>query len=310
MRTAILICLFVVFRYTANAQFSILPQLGLENSHTSLEFNDLYSVSKNSAKLLPQAAIRLDYKFKKGHGPFIGIATSRSIVRYNFSDPQTGMDVYKASRGTTQLRLEGGYQLSTKPIYFKKSAATNKFSKAHYQKNTTKSCGGYIVRNSCGSRSNKATAAKSKDKGSWLRIQPSVGVAYISSTLSSGIDIKSRGTQTRYEYSAGNWRTALISGMGFEFGKNALSKFNVSINYVRGIGNLEKSITTGSGNKVTTSNLKSEASGWSLRMGIPINLSKKKSVKQPVIEKSYYKQENKCGQYKMQYYRSRCGKVI
>ena len=108
MRTAILTCLFVVFGYAANAQFSILPQLGFENSRTSLEFNKHYSVSKNNAKVLPQAAIRLDYKFKNGHGPFVGIATSRSIVKFNFSDPETGMDAYKASGGNTQLRLEGG----------------------------------------------------------------------------------------------------------------------------------------------------------------------------------------------------------
>jgi len=308
MRTANLLCLFIVFRYAANAQFSILPQLGLENSRTSLEFNDLYSVSKNNAKLLPEAAIRLDYKFKNGHGPFVGIATSRSIIKFNFSDPERGVDAYKVSRGNTQLRLEGGYQISTRPIYFKKPTA-GKSTKVWYQKNTTKNCGGYVSRNSCGSKSYKASVAKSKDKGSWVRIQPSLGAAYIPSTPSSGIDTKSQGTQTRYEYNAGNWKTALISGVGFEFGKNALSKFNVSINYIRGMGNLEKSITTESGNKLTTTYLESRASGWNLRMGIPISLSKKKSIaKQPVIEKTY-NEERKCSQYKMQC-RPRCGRVI
>ena len=309
MRPATLFCLFVIFGYTTNAQFTILPQLGLENSRTSLEFNELSSVSQNGAKL-PQAAIRLDYKFKKGHGPFVGIATSRSIAKFNFSNPETG-DAYKASKGNTQLRLEGGFQVSTKPLYFKKSASANKSSKAQYQKNTVrKSCGNYIVRNSCGSKTNKATAAKTKDKGSWVRIQPSLGVAYIPSTPSSEIEIKSQGAQTRYEYNAGNWKTALISGVGFEFGKNALSKFNVSINYVKGMGDLEKSITTESGNKLTTTNLESEASSWNLRMGIPITLNKKKpvAVKQPVIEKSY-KEEKKCGQYKSQY-KPRCSRVI
>src|SRR5215216_5823466 len=97
MRTAILLCLFVVFRYAANAQFSLLPQLGFENSRSSLGFNKLNSVAKNNR--IPQGAIRLDYKFKKGHGPFVGVATSQSIVRFNFSDLETGMDAYKVSRG-------------------------------------------------------------------------------------------------------------------------------------------------------------------------------------------------------------------
>ena len=101
-----------------------------------------------------------------------------------------------------------------------------------------------------------------------------------------------------------------MTGVGFEFGKSELSKFNVSINYVRGIHNLEKSVRTESGNKITTTDLKSQASGWNLRMGIPISLGKKKSVvdKQPMIERTY-REERKCGQYKMQC-RPRCGKVI
>ncbi|MBA2562334.1 MAG: hypothetical protein H0V14_05360 [Chitinophagaceae bacterium] len=312
MRPTILICLFVIFGYIANAQFTILPQLGFENSRTSIEFNEGSSFSPLAAKLLPQAAIRLDYKFKQAHGPFLGIATSRSIVKINFSDPETGMNSYSASKGNTQLRLEGGYQVSTKPIYFKKSGSANKSSKANYQKNTErKSCGSYMVRKSCGSKMNKATAAKSKDNRSWVRIQPSLGVAYIPSAPSAEINTKSQGTQTSYEYNAGNWKTALISGVGFEFGKNALSKFNVSINYVKGMGNNldTKSITTVSGNKSTTTTLESDASSWNLRMGIPINLNKKKPViKQQIIEKTY-KEEKKCGQYKSQY-KPRCSKVI
>src|SRR6202008_216647 len=103
---------------------------------------------------------------------------SQSIARFNFSDLETGMDAYKVSRGNTQLRLEGGYQLSTKPIYFKKSAATMKSSKARDLNNRTKKgCGGYFARGTCGSKSNKATAARTIDKGSWVRIQPSLGVA-------------------------------------------------------------------------------------------------------------------------------------
>src|SRR5687767_3446369 len=174
MRPPILFCLFVVFGYTANAQLTILPQLGFEGSRTSLEFNELASFSPLGAKLIPQAGIRLDYKTKHGHGPFLGIATSQSVVKFNFSDPETGMNAYTASKGNTQLRLEGGYQVSTKRIYFKKLGSANKSSKAYYQKNTErKSCGNYIViKSSCGSKTSKLTAPKSKDNGSWVRIQP------------------------------------------------------------------------------------------------------------------------------------------
>ncbi len=311
MRPAILFCLFALIGYTANAQFTILPQVGFENSRTSVEFNKLSSFSPLGAVLSPQAGIRLDYKFKQAHGPYIGVATSRSTVKLNFSDPATGMNAYAASKGNTQLRLEGGYQVSTKPIYFKKSASANKSSKSHYQNTERKSCGSYMARSSCGSKANKATVAKSKEKGSWVSIQPSLGVAYIPSIPTSEIYAKSQASQTSYEYNAGNWNTALISGLGFEFGKNAQRKFNVSINYVKGISNLgTKSITTLSGNKSTTTSMKSSASSWNLRMGIPISLNKKKPVvvKQPVIEKTY-KEEKKCGLYKSQF-RPRCSRVI
>src|SRR5215217_3307480 len=106
MRRLLLICLSAAFGCAANAQFTVLPQLGLENSRTSVAFNNEPSFAPLGSKLSPQAAIRLDYAFKKLHGPFIGLATSRSIVNYQFSKPENGTAEYNASRGNTQLRLE------------------------------------------------------------------------------------------------------------------------------------------------------------------------------------------------------------
>src|SRR5215203_6363181 len=103
MRTVILICLFVASIYVANAQLSI------ENSRTEVTFNKEASFSPLEGTFSPQSAIRFEYALKKGHGPFLGLATSRSIVKYNFSNPETGMTDYTASRGNAQLRFEGGY---------------------------------------------------------------------------------------------------------------------------------------------------------------------------------------------------------
>ncbi|MEP7106436.1 MAG: hypothetical protein ABI760_00610 [Ferruginibacter sp.] len=300
MKPAILICLFVIIEYVANAQFTITPQLGFENSRTSIGYNELPYFTPTGANLSPQAGIRLDYKFRNLHGPFLGMNTSRSIVKFNFSDPQTGMSSYAASRGNTQIRLEGGYQVSSKPIYFKKPGSTNKTAGIHCQKNAIrKSCGNPLVRNSCGSKTNKDAAAKSPDKGSWVRIQPSLGIAYIPFNPATEIYIKSKGTPTSYEYNAGNWKTALISGVGFEFGNNSGRTFVVSINYLKGMGNLTtQSINTVSGNKPGNTSLKSETSGWNLTMGIPISLGKKKPAVKQIVEK-IYKEEKKCSQYRM-----------
>lgn len=310
MRPTILTCLFVIFGYIGNAQFSILPQLGFENSRTCIKVNELSSFSPIGAKISPQAGIRLDYKFKQLHGPYIGVATSRSVVNFNFSDAATAMNNFTASRGNTQFRLEGGYQVTTKPIYFKKSGSTNKSSKVHCQKITQRtSCGYTMTRSSCTSKKSIATPAKSRDKGTWVRIQPSLGVAYIPSTQSSGINTKSMAAQTSYEYNAGNWKTALISGVGFEFGKNAQSSFMISVNYLRGLGNMgTQSVTSVSGNKPTNTSLSSNTTGWNLRLGIPINLGKKPVAKQKATDKTY-KEEKKCGQYKI-YYKARCSRTI
>jgi hypothetical protein len=68
------------------------------------------------AGVSPQFAVRLDYRFKKIHGPFAGIATNRSVLAYQFTDPETGATNFTASRGDMQFRLEAGYQVRTKPL--------------------------------------------------------------------------------------------------------------------------------------------------------------------------------------------------
>ena len=179
--------LFVAFGYAASAQFTIQPQIGIENFRTTLNYNNLPSFSPLGGKLSPQASVRLDYKFKQGHGPFLGIATSNSVVSFNFSDPETGRNVYQASAGDLQLRFEGGYQLTSKRIFLHKQGAASKSvtKSAQIETNYThRSCGDYSVRSHCCAHSNKTNnpgskIAESKNNGWWMRIQPSVGAAFI-----------------------------------------------------------------------------------------------------------------------------------
>jgi hypothetical protein len=336
MRTAILFCLFAVFGYTATAQFSIQPQLGFENAGTKVDYNNLSSFSPGNAKVSPQVALRLDYKFKQMHGPYIGLATSRSIVEYRFSDPETGRDNYTAARGNTQIRMEAGYQLSTKPIYIKSKATASSLLKSRCQKssdyysamtstnhcqkktqdysvNSPKGhCQKYMEGSSCGRKSEAAKKAVS-NKGSWVRLLPSLGIAYMPSVPSTEIENKSVGGQSLYQYNAGNWRTAITGGLGFQFGRNTHQGFIVSLNYLKGMGSgLDtKSLTTMEGNKLTNTSLSSTASSWNLRMGIPISLSKKKPLakEQVIVTEKIYKAENKCGQYKT-LYKSRCNRTL
>jgi hypothetical protein len=321
MKYLYLSSLFIFFGCVVKAQLSIVPQFGMESSKTTVSYNKSSDFSPLGTKLSPHASVRLDYKFKKGHGPFVGLATTRSAVNYTFSNPETGLTNYTASRDNKQLRIEGGYRLSTKPIYFNKSGGQNKSPKVSSERSSTKrSCGGSYIQSRCGSKSyTNSVASPSKDKRSWVSIQPSLGMAFIPTASAAEIATNSQGNITSYEYSAGNWKTAAIAGVGFAFGKNDQQKLIVSVNYLKGIGNLgTESLTTTTDAKPTSTYISSNASNWNLRVGIPINLTKtKKPVQKEVIiikqqteikqpaEVRQPKQEKKCGSYMY-----RCRKAV
>lgn len=286
MKYLYLSSLFIIFGCVAKAQLNIVPQWGIETSTTTLSYNNSSGFSPFGVKLSPHASVRLDYKFKKGHGAFLGLATTRSAVNYTFTNPETGKTNYTASRDNKQLRFEAGYQLSTKPVYFNKSGAKNKSGNVSVEKNTTKrTCRDFYTSSRCGSKTYKTSEATSKNnKGSWVSIQPSAGMAFIPTASAAEIVTKTQGNINSYTYKAGNWKTAFIAGTGFAFGKNDQQKFIISINYLKGIGNLQtKSLTTITDAKPTTTYISSNASNWNLRIGIPITLNKKPVARKEVI---------------------------
>ena len=307
MKCLYLSSLIIIFGCVAQAQLSIVPQFGIETSKTSLSYNNSSNFSPLGVKLSPHASIRADYKFKNGHGPFIGLATTRSAVEYNFTNPETGKTNYTAERDNKQLRLEGGYSFNTKPIYFNKSGSRNKPSNTSAERsNTKRSCGDFYAASRCGKKSSQASSNSSNSKGSWVSIQPSAGVAYIPTADAAEIVAKGQGASSSYEYTAGNWKTAVVAGAGFIFGKNDQQKLIVSINYLRGIGNLqEETLTTTYDAKPTTTTISSNASNWNLRIGIPISFAKKQVVKKEVIKTQESREikkpaeQKKCGGYNM-----------
>jgi len=325
MRTTTLASLMLVaISYTANAQkFSILPQAGLENPFTKISYNNLSSFLPLQAQITPHFGVRMDYKLKQLHGPYIGVSTSRSVVAFNFSNPETGMDAYQASRGKTKLQFEGGWQFSTKPIYFGKTPTSTKTAATPNKLNANKrSHGDYSARSHCGRseaakayssrgrcggarESSKTSTAKKSQNNNWfVRIQPSAGMAFIPSSEPDVIT-KTQGMETLNTYNAGNIKTAFVTGAGFEFGSNAKRQFTLSVNYFKGLGDNESKIISQSGTKTTTTSLSSKVSGWTATLGIPLNLGKKPVVKQPSFQKMHMERKSGCEQYKI-----RCRKTI
>ncbi len=205
------------------------------------------------------------------------------MVKVNFTDPETLEDNYQANKNSLQWRLEGGYQYSTKPIYFKKSTANSTRSKtSSYSAGEKKSCGDKAYRSQCGDKMKSREANQNTALN--MRLQPSVGIAY---RPENDDDLIKNGNQ--YEYKAGNWNTALLSGLGFEFAKGARRLFTLNVFHAKGLdhGNTQTINTVDNGKNIVTS-LKSEASSWGMNVGIPFSLTKKKQV----AVKSQYQQKS------------------
>jgi hypothetical protein len=311
MRSVALSGLFIVSAFAMNAQkLSLTPQVGFENSRTSVNYNNLGSFAPLGGEFNPQVSLRLDYKFKQGFGPYIGASTSRSGVLYSFNDIENGMNAYAATTANMQLRMEAGYQYTTKPIFYNKTEQSAGTSASRTKSPGKSSYGSYSSRGRCSksyssqssrcqSKSSASKKAENKNKGGWVRLQPSMGIGYIAAPKTD-IVTKTDGSLTAYEYRAGNWNTAFLTGMGFEFGRNNQGLLNVSINYFAGIGNMSKqTVSNESGIKTTYATLESKASGWNMRVGIPFTLAEKKTKAQKNTNKT--KKTNSCDKTRTQY---------
>jgi hypothetical protein len=270
---------FVVCGYAAGAQLTLTPKAGIEQSFTSVGYNNQSKFSPMGAAVSPQFAVRLDYRFKNIHGPFAGIATNRSVLAYEFTDPETGSTNFAASRGNMQMRLEAGYQVSTKPIALGKAKAAPA---------AKKSCAGYSSR-----------AVKNSEPMN-VRIQPFAGMAFVpdpATALTSN--------NAMYSYKAGNWSSAVIAGTNFELGKGSARKFVIGVQYLKGVGNLDnETLVTLPESKAVTTQLRSGASAWNVTVGVPITLAKKKvAVVAPAKAKAPEVKKKSCSSY----YRPRCG---
>jgi hypothetical protein len=285
---------------TATAQFSIQPQLGMEALRTKIQLNDLSKFSPSSTELAPRIGLRMAYKLKTGHGAFVGVTTGSPAVDFKFTNPQSAQTSFTTAANTMQLRFEGGYQYTSKSIRLSKASAKQSGSAGNSLSSSSKighhECRGHFhcgMHNSANTCTRSSYSKVARDKGLYMRIQPSVGIAFASPE--KGIETESKNGVTTYQYNTG-WNTALITGTTFEFGTREQSKFTVSVNYVRSLGNNSQVAYAGSAKDVATT-FKSTTSGFNVGMGIPFNFTKKKAVPPP--PPIYYRPAyHRCGQYR------------
>ncbi|THU38091.1 hypothetical protein FAM09_15510 [Niastella caeni] len=258
---------FVACGIATNAQLSVTPRVGIEKASTCVQYNNTSCISPLSSNYSPQVGFRMDYLINKTHGPFAGVATNRSLVTYAFTNPETGDKEFSASQGDWKLRLEAGYQVSSKPIAL---------GKASKQSSTIAPV---AASSPCAARKMMlANAAAAKKPVMNLRIQPYAGMAFIPNPATA-ISSAFQSNETVYQYSAGNWTSAFISGVNFAFAKGNASKFVVGVQYLKGIGNMNtETLTTPVENKQLNTQLSSSASAWNISIGMPLTFSKNKST--------------------------------
>ena len=289
---ALMVVLLLFVTSVVRAQLTLLPQMGFDLSKTNLQFNELSSFAPLGSKANIKAAIKMDYRFKGGHGPYVGVGTSPSVVEFSFAEPSTAMNDFKAAMGSMQWRVEAGYQYSFKPINFKKAKAATAGNKTTSSPAVTKkTCGSYAYKSHCGSQKKPAPVKQNLS----MRIQPSVGVAYVPSVANTVI---SKGSS--YQYNGGNWNTALVSAVGFEFGKGKERYMTVSLSYTKGLNNMgTQTISKTANGKTSTVDISSSSNTFGLAVGVPFNLIKNKK---PVVKKT------SCYQKTQIQYKSGCGK--
>jgi len=300
MRTAALALFLVAFTFAARAQkFTLLPQAGIENSRSIIQFNDQNSLAPLGVRVSPQASLRLNYTSKTGQGFFIGLASSRSTVLVSFTNPEAAFNSFTSMAANYKARLEAGYQFTSPKINLGKAKQISQKSSGSLVNRSSGysgRCGSYCA-SRCGNKSSNEKKTITKP-ASWVRIQPSIGLGFIPGP---GADLISKpaGTETGYEYRAANYNTTLLTGANLEFGKGNKGLMTISLNYFNGNGINKQSIITSQGNKISTTTLRSDVSGWNLRVGIPFSMSKTSTLKNKTNKSQAIEQkekpQNRCG---------------
>jgi len=229
------------------------------------------------------------------------------MVTYEFTNPETGDKEFTASQGDWRLRLEAGYQYSSKPI------SLGKTTKQPVNKTPV------AALSPCAARKMMlANAAVAKKTSMNVRIQPYAGMAFIPNPQTA-LSNSFQSNQTVYQYNAGNWTSAITTGVNLAFAKGSTTKFVIGLQYLVGLGNMkDETLTTPLDNKQLSTKLSSHASAWNVTVGMPLSFSKPKpAVVKSTVEAPAKVEEQKpvpavapaatpvkktCG-----YYKHRCG---
>ena len=280
MKSTVLTCLLCIAAGgVLHAQLSFLPQIGFEQARTTLNYN---SLSTSGAEGNLRASLKMDYRFKGGHGPYVNLGTSPAPIHFSFDNSGQLVKGLGAAKSNLQFRVETGYQYSSKPIFFGKSRNTSSAASSEVNTQSTaqqKSCGSTTYKASCRKTKNISKTALANNNLN-MRLQPSMGFAYVPST-SEGINQTSNG----FTYNATNWKTALVPAVGFEFAKGTNRLFTLTVFYTQPLGLQEETFIGSTGTKAITTALTPKASTWGMTVGVPFSFAKANTHKTKKVKK-------------------------
>ena len=143
-------------------------------------------------------------------------------------------------------------------------------------------CGSYTYKASCGSKK-KTLSNTPVDNTVNMRLQPSLGFAYVPSNTES---IKPTADGFKYTPS---WQTAVVPAMGFEFAKGKQRFLTLTVFYTKPLSVPDETYTIPSGVKEVTTNLNPAISTWGITAGVPFSFAKSSAEKTKKVKKECHK---------------------
>ena len=281
--TVLTVCLFLIAGTVCHAQLSFLPQVGFEQSRTCINYNEL-STSGVSGNF--RANLKADYRLKGGHGPYVSLGTSPAPMNFAFSNTGSLMENYQSVKNNLQFRLETGYQYTSSPISLSKkkstAAPTENTEVVQEPVAQKKSCGSSTYKPNCRDKK-KSNKSSTGNYGLNMRLQPSLGVAYIPANNDAITE-----TPTGFQY-ASAWKTAIVPSMGFEFANGKQRFLTLNVFYTKPLGVQDESVTTFSGSKAVTTNISPAASTWGITAGVPFSFVKSNASKTKKVKKDCHR---------------------
>ena len=263
MKPTLLTAFSLLAASSVYAQFSLQPQFGFEQSRTALTYGSGPAASNSSGNL--KAGLKIDYRLKGGHSPFINLTTTPAPVSFAFDNAGTLVNSFQSS--TPKLMLQAGYGYSSKAIRLGKGGAPKNTPGVTQENRALHQHGCGMYRSRCGERRAAKTNAASQPLN--LRLQPSLALAYVPSATQT-LSPKNGGL----EYTAANWKTALVPSMGFEFAKGQQRLFTLNLFYTKPLAQSSNAATLSMSAKAVPVSLLAKTSSWGMTIGIPFGFAK------------------------------------